>query len=104
MRFWGVPRDRAARGALPGSLADPAQVSLVYLAARLMESVWSTARFRYLKERPEGMHLWTTPVYEEVTQRLPEDEEAGVLIESMHMELLYHLDPEAAEPEGRDAA
>jgi len=55
-------------------------------------------RYRYLEERPEALSLWTTPLYEEVTQRLAEGEGAGIFIDSMHMEVLYHLDSEVPEP------
>jgi hypothetical protein len=79
-------------------------MGLVYLAARLMDSLWSIARFRYLKVRPEALHLWTTPVYEEVMKRLAEGEEAGFFVESMHMELLYHLDSKDADEEQDEAA
>lgn len=76
-------------------------MSLVYITARLLESLWNIARYRYLEERPEALSLWTTPLYEEVTQRLAEGEGAGIFIDSMHMELLYHLDSEASEPNHR---
>lgn len=68
-------------------------MALVFLASRLMESLWSVARLRYLDERPEGLNLWTTPAYEDVTQRLDEDEGARVFIETMHMELGYYVNP-----------
>jgi hypothetical protein len=74
-------------------------MGLVYIIARLMESLWSIARYRYLGEPPEALGLWTTPLYEEVTQRLAEGEGAGFFIDSMHMELLYYLDSEANQSE-----
>jgi hypothetical protein len=79
-------------------------MGLVYLAGRLMESLWSIARFRYLNERPEAVNPWRTPLYEDVTRRLAQGEDAGVFIDSMHMELLYYIDPESEEPPRRDAA
>jgi hypothetical protein len=79
-------------------------MGLVYLAGRLMESLWSIAKLRYLNERLDRLNLWTSPVYQDVTQRLAEGEEAGVFMDSMHMELLYHIDPEAEQPPQRGAA
>jgi hypothetical protein len=79
-------------------------MGLVYLAGRLMQSIWSIAKFRYLKERPASVNLWLKPMYEEVTRRLSEGQEAGVFVDTMHVELLYYRDPEAEEPARQEAA
>ena len=79
-------------------------MGLVYLAGRLMQSIWSIAKLRYLRERPECVHSWLTPLYEEVTRRLSEGEDAGVFVDTMHMPLLYYRDPEAVEPPQQEAA
>jgi hypothetical protein len=49
-------------------------MGLVYIIARLMESLWSIARYLYLEEPPEALGLWTTPLCEEVMPRLAEGE------------------------------
>jgi len=67
-------------------------MGLVYLAGCLMKSLWSIAKLRYLNEPIEWLNLWTTPVCAEVTWPLAEGEEAGVIIDSMHMELAYYID------------
>jgi hypothetical protein len=79
-------------------------MGLVFLAARLMESLWGIAKFRYLGEKPEALNLWTKPVYQEVTERISEGEDAGVFVDTMHMELLYYGDPEAEDPPEQAAA
>lgn len=68
-------------------------MALVYLASRLMESIWRIARLRYLGEQPEGLDLWTTPTYGEVIQGLAEGEGARIIVDTMHVELAYYVDP-----------
>jgi hypothetical protein len=68
-------------------------MALVFLASRLMESIWGIARFRYLSDQPDGLSLWTTPAYGEVMQGLAEGVEARIIIETMHVELDYYVDP-----------
>jgi len=81
-------------------------MALVLLVSRLMESIWRIARFRYLNEQPHGLDLWTTPVYEEVMRGLDEGEGARFIVNTMHVELDYYLDPadeeEAGEPPSLD--
>jgi hypothetical protein len=79
-------------------------MGLVYLAGCLMKSLWSIAKLRYLNEPIEWLNLWTTPVCAEVTWPLAEGEEAGVIIDSMHMELAYYIDPAVEEPPQTEAA
>jgi len=79
-------------------------MGLVYLAGCLMKSLWSLAKLRYLNEPIEWLNLWTTPVCAEVTWPLAEGEEAGVIIDSMHMELAYYIDPAVEEPPQTEAA
>lgn len=68
-------------------------MGLVYLASRLMESIWRIARLRYLNEQPDGLDLWTTPAYGEVMRGLAEGEGARMIVDTMHVELDYHVDP-----------
>jgi hypothetical protein len=68
-------------------------MGLVYLASRLMESIWRIARFRYLNEQPDGLSLWTTPAYGEVMRGLADGEGAKIIVDTMHVELDYYVDP-----------
>ena len=79
-------------------------MGLVYLAARLIESLWGIARLRYVKEPAGEINLWTKPSYEDAMKRLEEGEQAGVFVDSMHMELLYYIDPDAPEGPREEAA
>ena len=47
-------------------------IFFISIATRLMESLWSIARARYLEEKPPPLHLWTEPAYGEVANRLEE--------------------------------
>ena len=77
-------------------------MGFVYLAARLMKSLWQIAKLRYLNEMPSDIDLWVKPSYEEFANRLEKDEGAAIFVDSMHAELVYYTDPE--EPEDPKAA
>jgi hypothetical protein len=72
----------------------------VFMATRLMESLWSIARARYLEDEPPPINLWTEPAYGQVADRLEEGQNSAILVDTMHMELAYYLDPD----HGGDAA
>lgn len=78
-------------------------MALIYLASRLMDSIWRIARLRYLNEHPDGLDLWTTPAYGEVMQGLADGEGARIIVQKMHVELDYYVDPaDEQEMPGKD--
>lgn len=70
-------------------------ISLVFLATRLIESLWGIARARYTGELPESISLFTQPKFKDVMTDLEPGESAKVVLQSTHMELLYYAEPEA---------
>jgi hypothetical protein len=38
-------------------------LAFIWIAQRLMESIWTLARFRYLGEKPQSLIAWTKPEY-----------------------------------------
>lgn len=74
-------------------------LAFVSIGQRLMESIWTLARFRYLGEKPESLLAWTKPEYAEVVIALRDGQAAGIFTDRMHMELLYYGPPDEA-PEG----
>ena len=70
-------------------------ISLVFLATRLIESLWGIARARYTGELPESIGLWTKPKLEDVMNDLKPGESAKVVVQSTHMELVYYAEPDA---------
>lgn len=69
----------------------------VFMATRLMESLWSIARARYLGDEPPPINLWSEPAYGQVADRLEEGQDSAILVDTMHMELAYYLDPDHPE-------
>lgn len=83
----GVPRwNQSIRWVRPDH-----SMGMVFLAARLMESLWLIAKWRYVGEKPEAISLWERPAYADVTTRLDDGEKAAVFLETMHMELAYYV-------------
>ena len=60
-----------------------------------METLWGIARARYTGQPPKVFHLWRTPPYGAVADELGEDEDYRVVLDTMHMELAYYVDPSA---------
>jgi hypothetical protein len=83
-------------------------LAFISIAQRLMESIWTLARFRYLGEKPELLVAWTKPEYAEVIRHLHDGQESGIFTDRMHMELLYYAAPDEApetpEANGTDAS
>ncbi|HEY3355701.1 MAG TPA: hypothetical protein VGQ83_20790 [Polyangia bacterium] len=81
------------------------QMTLTWQAARMIQMLWSVARFRYLSaERKAGMqlHLMTGPAYHELAfsgQRPA----SGVEVEDMAVELLYEV-PDVGGGSGEEGA
>jgi hypothetical protein len=73
-------------------------MGLVFLAARLMNSLWDVGKYRYVGEKPAETNLWVTPLYEDVMKRLEDGENARVFVDSMHMELAYFADSSVEGP------
>jgi hypothetical protein len=67
-------------------------LSLTYLATKLMESLWTMARYRYLGDKPDSLDAWVKPAYADVVGRLEEGQEAAVFIETKHIELTYYVE------------
>lgn len=65
-------------------------MTFVYLATALIESIWNIARARYLGELPSSINAWGKPDYKEVADRFYGDQESGVFVDTMHMELVYY--------------
>jgi hypothetical protein len=78
-------------------------LAFISIGQRLMESIWTLARFRYLGERPESLVAWTKPEYAEIMRHLHDGQKSGIFTDRMHMELLYYAPPEEA-PEGAETS
>lgn len=83
------------------------QMALVHRATVLIETLWESARLRYLPDqRPERaqLRLFGGPSWDEIMFSGAE-ETGGIVIEDMNMELLYYMtDEEAAAEAAKEAA
>ena len=79
-------------------------IALIYIASRLIESLWSMAAYRYTNEPPKQLNLWTKPTYTEVL-RQAEGEEQNIVMDTAHMQLLYYKPPQPSDgvPETPDS-
>ncbi len=66
---------------------------MTYLATRLIESIWTMARFRYLGEKPASLNAWAQPAYSDVLKHFGGEGKGGIMLETMHVELDYYSGP-----------
>ena len=81
------------------------QMVFIDRAAVLIETLWATARLRYLPDRPESaqLRLFGGPTWDDIMASDAEDT-GGIVIEDMKMDLLYYMtDEEAAAAAAEEA-